>query len=164
MSIFGDIMPKKPKKVKSNKGKEKSNAKMIAIAIIFVMIFVSFAVIITTQEGTKLSKNMVFSQDNEEPGKYYGNVKGVNIDLSYVRLKIKDSSTSGSNVTTDLEHGTELDVKGNLTCTYFDRNSNGKLDPLDEFVVQNADEGDKVTISYKSSNSIIAFYTFSTPF
>ncbi len=78
-------MPKKPKKVESRKKKDSYNAKMIVIAIIFVMIFVSFAVIITTQEGTELSKKMVFSQDNDEPGRYYGNVRDVNVDLSFIK-------------------------------------------------------------------------------
>lgn len=157
-------MAKKPKKVESKQKKEKTNVKMIVIAIIFVMIFVSFAVIITTQEGTKLSKNMVFSQDNEEPGKYYGNVREVNVDLSFVRLKIKDASSSSTNETTNLANELKLDTEGNFTVTYFDKNSNGKLDPPDQFVVTDANEGDKITISYKSSDSVIAFYTFSAPF
>jgi hypothetical protein len=157
-------MAKKPKKVEPRKKKESYNAKMIVIAIIFVMIFVSFAVIITTQEGTDLSKNMVFSQDNEEPGRYYGNVRDVNVDLSFIKLKIKEDSSSISNETNNLVHETTLDTEGNFTCTYFDRNSNGKLDPSDEFEVENADEGDKITISYKSSDSVIAFYIFSEPF
>jgi hypothetical protein len=157
-------MTKKPKKIESKKKKESYNAKMIVIAIIFVMIFVSFAVIITTQEGDQYSKNMVFNQDNENLGRYYGNIREDSYDFSFIKLKIKDESSSSTNETTNLEDGTFLDTEGNFTLSYSDSNSNGKLDPADEFVVENANEGDKVTITFKSSDSVIAFYIFSEPF
>lgn len=156
--------PPKSKKKKSPKDKAALNAKMLAIAIIFVMLFVSFAVIITTQEGSKLSKHMVFEKDPEEEGTYYGNVRDVNIDLSNVKIKIKDSSSKSENSTDSLSDKLILETEGNFNCTYFDRNSNGKLDPSDEFVVRNAFDGDVIRLTYKSSDTEFAFYTFSDPF
>jgi hypothetical protein len=156
--------PPKSKTKKSPKDKQALNAKMLAIAIIFVMLFVSFAVIITTQEGSKLSKNMVFEQDSDEEGTYYGNVKDVNIDLSNVKMKIKDSSSKSENSTDPLTDKFILETEGNFNCTYFDRNSNGKLDPSDDFVVKNAFDGDVLRLTLKSSDTELAFYTFSDPF
>ena len=156
--------PPKSKKKKSPKDKQALNAKMLAIAIIFVMLFVSFAVIITTQEGTKLSKNMVFEKDPDEEGIYYGNVRDVNIDLSNVKMKIKDSSSKSENSTDSLTDKFILETEGNFNCTYFDRNSNGKLDSSDEFVVKGAFDGDVIRLTLKSSDTELAFYTFSDPF
>jgi hypothetical protein len=157
--------PPKTKKKKSPKDKAAFNAKMLAIAIIFVMLFVSFAVIITTQEGSKLSKDMVFEQDPDEEGTYYGSVKNVNIDLSNVKMKIKDKSANSENSTTSLTDKTVLETpQGNFNITYFDRNSNGKLDAADDFLVKNAFHGDVVRLTLKSSNTELAFYTFSDPF
>jgi hypothetical protein len=155
---------KKPDKKKSKADKSKTNAKMVAISIIFVMVFVSFAVFITSQEGTTLSKNMVFSQDAEESGTYYGNVRDVNIDLSNVKIKIKDSSSDSTNSTETLEDNLILETDGNFNCTFSDKNANGKLDSQDEFFVQNADDGDTIRLFLKTSNNELAFYTFSAPF
>jgi hypothetical protein len=157
-------IPKKAEKKKSSSDKSKTNMKMIAISIIIVMVFVSFAVIITTQEGTNLSRNMVFSQDNDEPGTYYGNYQDRTIDLSNVKMQITDSSAKSTNSTSDLKDGLILDTDGNFNCTFFDKNNNGKLDPQDEFFIQNADDGDTIRLFLKSSDSEIAFYTFSAPF
>lgn len=154
---------KKPDKKKSKADKSKLNAKMVAISIIIVMVFVSFAVIITTQEGTNLSKYMTFSQDADEPGTYYGIYTDRNIDLSNVKIKITDSSTGSSNSTYPLKDKLILETEGNFNCTFFDKNANGKLDSADEFLVQNADDGDTIRL-FLSSNSEIAFYTFSAPF
>jgi hypothetical protein len=157
--------PKEPaKKKKPKKDKSAMNAKMLAISIIFVMLFVSFAVIITTQEGTNLSKDMVFNKDPEETGTYYGNVKNINIALSNVKIKIKDSSSDSTNTTEELKNNLILETEGNFNCTYFDRNSNNQLDSADEFVVHNAADGDYIRVHLKSSNTELAFYIFSDPF
>jgi hypothetical protein len=154
----------KSDKKKSKPTKQAMNAKMLAIAIIFVLLFVSFAVIITTQEGTQLSKNMVFRQDAEESGTYYGNVKDINIDLSNVKVEIKDESSDSTNTEDTLADNMILETAGNFNCTFYDKNNNGKLDSADEFFVQNAGEGDLIKLYLKSSNTELAFYTFSAPF
>jgi len=156
--------PKEAAKSKKKKDRSAMNAKMLAISIIFVMLFVSFAVIITTQEGTKLSKDMVFNKDPEEAGTYYGKVKNINIALSRVKMKIKDSSSESTNTTEDLKNNLILETEGNFNCTYYDRNSNNQLDSADEFEVHNAAEGDYVRLHFKSSNTELAFYIFSDPF
>jgi hypothetical protein len=154
----------KSKRKGTKPAKEKINAKMLAIAIIFVMLFVSFAVIITTQDASPDSKNMVFFQDNDIKGTYTGNVRGVNIDLASVKMIIRDDSSDISNSTTNLVDGTILTTKGNFSCTYYDKNENGKLDSNDEFFVENADEGDWIRITLKTSDTKLAFYRFSKPF
>jgi hypothetical protein len=154
----------KSKKKTSKKDKSAINAKMLAISIIFVMLFVSFAVIITTQEGTRLSRKMTFRKDPNENGTYYGNVKDINIDLSNVKIKVKDSSSDSTNTTDILTNNLIIETQGNFNCTYFDKNLNDRLDPADEFVVHNAADGDLVKLYLISSNTELAFYTFSDPF
>lgn len=140
--------------------KQKIDAKMLAIALIFVLLFVSFAVIITTQEASQQSKNMVFYQDQDVPSTRTGNVRDINVDLSNVRLEIKDASTKSTNSTDTLEDGTVLETDGGFNCTFFDKNKNDKLDHEDEFLVHNASTGDWVKLYLGSSDDELAFYTF----
>jgi hypothetical protein len=154
-------------KAKTRKGgkqvrskKQKLDPKMIAIALIFVLLFVSFAVIITTQEASQQSKNMVFYQDQDLPSTRTGNVRDINVDLSNVRMEIKDASTKSTNSTDPLEDGTVLETHGGFNCTFFDKNKNDKLDEEDEFLVHNVATGDWVKLYLGSSDDELAFYTF----
>jgi hypothetical protein len=140
--------------------KEKMNAKMFAIALIFVMLFVSYVVIFSGSDQVQTqSKDMVFSQVGVTDT-YLGNVKTVNIDLSEINLTIRDANADSTNSNENLTDETTIDTQGNFNCTYHDTNQNGKLDKADEFEVHNASSGDKITITLKSSGKELAYYIF----
>ena len=140
--------------------KEKMDVKVLAIALIFVMLFVSYVVIFTTQNSPPPSKNMVFSEDQEELGTWYGKVEDITHDLSDVKLEIKDSSSDSSNSTEPLEDGVVVETDGNFNCTFYDKNDNSLLDEEDEFVVHNANNGDSVKLYLISTDEELAYYTF----
>ncbi len=133
---------------------------MVAIALIFVMLFVSYVVIFTSHDTPPAQKNMVFSKNDEELGTWYGNVTDINVNLIDVRLTIHDSSSDSTNSTNVLVHGTILETLGNFNCTFFDWNSNGMLDSADEFRVHHASPGDQVNVYQKSTGEKVAYYTF----
>lgn len=150
-------------KAKSKKGrteKQKIDIKMLAIILIIVMLFVSYAVIFAGQNEPQLSKNMVFYQDQEELGTWYGNVKNIARDLSDVKLTVHDSGSDTTNSTEVLEDGIVLETEGSFNCTFFDKNDNGKLDKDDEFVVHHASTGDWIKLHLKSTDKELARYTF----
>jgi hypothetical protein len=140
--------------------KQKIEPKLLAIALIFIMLFVSYVVIFAGQNNQS-SKNMVFSEDQEELGTWYGKVEEISAkNLSDVKLKIKDSSADSSKSTDFLEDGTVLETEGNFNCTFFDKNKNGELDENDEFVVHNASSGDWIKLHLVSTGKEIAYYIF----
>lgn len=147
------------KSKKTGAKKEKMDVKVLAIALIFVMLFVSYVVIFTTQNSPSPSKNMVFNLE-EEPNIRTGNVKDVTQDLSDVKLEVKDSSSDSSNSTEPLEDGVVVKTDGNFNCTFYDKNDNGLLDEEDEFLVQNAKNGDSVKLYLISTDEELAYYTF----
>lgn len=147
-----------PKKTQA--GKQKIEPKLVAIALIFIMLFVSYVVIFAGQNNQS-SKNMVFSEDQEELGTWYGRVEDITEDLLDVKLKIKDSSSDSTNSIDFLEDGTVLETDGNFNCTFLDKNENGKLDEDDEFVVHHASSGDWIKLHLVSTGKEIAFYIFS---
>ncbi len=150
----------KPKVSKKSASNQKIDAKMLAIVLVFILLFVSYVVIFAGQDDPNLPKNMVFSQDPEELDTYYGNVKDINEELSDIKVTIFDSNADSKNRTESLVDGTIIETQGNFNCTFFDKNSNGKLDSDDEFIVHNASIGDWVKIYKKSSDTEIAFYQF----
>ncbi|MEE9151962.1 MAG: hypothetical protein V3U20_09055 [Thermoplasmata archaeon] len=134
---------------------------MLAIALIFIMLFVSYAVIFAGQNEPQLSKNMVFWEINQEFDIYSGNVRNIEVvDLSDVNLTIRDSSSDSTNSTDFLEDGLVIETDGDFNCTFFDRNNNGKLDDDDDFIVHNASAGDWVKLYLKSTGKELAYYTF----
>lgn len=145
---------------KSRAKKEKMDVKVLAIALIFVMLFVSYVVIFTTQNSPPPSKNMVFSEDQEELGTWYGKVEDLTHGLSDVKLEVKDSSSDSTNSTEPLEDGVTVETDGNFNCTFYDKNDNGNLDEEDEFVVHNANNGDSVKMFLISTDKELAYYTF----
>jgi hypothetical protein len=146
---------------KTRAKKEKMDVKVLAIALIFVMLFVSYVVIFTTQNSPPPSKNMVFSEDQEELGTWYGKAEDIPTqDLSDVKLEIKDSSSDSTNVTELLEDGVVVETDGNFNCTFYDKNDNGNLDEEDEFVVHNANAEDSVKLYLISTDEELAYYTF----
>lgn len=147
------------KSKKTGAKKEKMDVKVLAIALIFVMLFVSYVVIFTTQNSPSPSKNMVFNLE-EEPHIRTGNVKDVTQDLSDVKLEIKDSSSDSTNSTEPLEDGVVVETDGNFNCTFYDKNDNSLLDEEDEFVVHNANNGDSVKLYLISTDEELAYYTF----
>lgn len=150
--------PKKKSKVKSQE-KQKLNVKMLVIALFFIMLFVSYAVIFSGQQNSQ-SKNMVFEQDQDELRTYYGKVEDIEEDLSDIKITIRDASSKSENSTEFLEDGLILKTEGNFNCTFFDKNSNGKLDDNDEFIVYNVSSGDTIKLYLKSSDDKIAYYNF----
>ncbi len=161
--------PKGKAKARKSKGKSKAggspsqkqkiNSKAFAIALIFVMLFVSYVVIFSSQNDPPSSKNMVFNLE-EEDGTRSGYVEGISILLSDINMTIKDSS-SGSTIGTDVfEHGVVVETFGGFNCTFLDKNSNGMLDEGDDFIVYNAYPGDLVELFQKSTDEKVAFYTF----
>jgi len=153
-----NIKPQKKSKAKPQE-KQKLNVKMLVIALFFIMLFVSYAVIFSGQQNSQ-SKNMVFEQDQEELRTYYGKVKDIEEVLSDVKITIKDASSNSENSTELIEDGMILETEGNFNCTFLDKNSNGKLDDDDEFIVYNVSSGDSIKLYLKSSNDKIAYYTF----
>jgi hypothetical protein len=159
---------RKQKKEETGKSKSKRptdkkqsiDAKMLAVVLIFIMLFVSYVVIFAGQNEEPKSKNMVFYRDSEIQDKYTGNVNDVNEELSNIQMTVKDASSDSTNTTEDVKDGIVLQTDGDFICTYYDKNSNNKLDSEDEFVVNNAAADDRIEISLKSSESELAFYTF----
>jgi hypothetical protein len=140
---------------------KKFDAKLIAIALIFAMLFVSYVVIFSSQEPARSSKNMAFYEVDKEQGIFTGNVRNIDDpDISTVNLTIKDSSSDSVNSTEDLETGLILDTEGDFNCSFFDKNGNEKLDEEDEFKVYNASTGDKIELRLEDSEELIAYYTF----
>jgi hypothetical protein len=150
----------KSKRRKPTEKKQTIDAKMIAVVLIFIMLFVSYVVIFAGQNDEPKSKNMVFFRDSEIQDKYTGNVKDINEDLSDIKMTVRDASSDSTNTTEDVKDGIVMLTDGNFICTYFDKNNNNKLDSEDEFVVNNADADDRIEISIKSSGRELAFYTF----
>lgn len=148
------------KSKKAGAKKEKMDVKVLAIALIFVMLFVSYVVIFTTQNSPPPSRNMVFSEDQEELGTWYGQVEDITQDLSDVKLEIKDSSSDSTNSTEPLEDGVVVETDGDFNCTFYDKNDNSLLDEEDEFVVHNANNGDSVKLYLISTDEELAYYTF----
>jgi hypothetical protein len=140
--------------------KQAIDAKMLAIVLIFIMLFVSYVVIFAGQNDEPRSKNMVFFRDPEIQDKYTGSVNNINEDLSDIKMTIRDASSDRTNTTEDIRNGTVLETDGNFICIYYDKNNNNKLDSGDEFVVNNAAADDHIEISLKSSGDELAYYTF----
>jgi hypothetical protein len=150
----------KSKRKKPTEKKQKMDAKVLAIALIFIMLFVSYVVIFAGQNDEPRSKNMVFYRDPEIQDKYTGNVNDINEDLSNIKMTVKDASSGSTNTTEHVIDGIVLQTDGNFICTYFDKNGNNKLDSEDEFVVNNAAANDRIEISLKSGGGELAYYTF----
>jgi hypothetical protein len=150
----------KSKRKKSAEKKQGIDAKMLAVVLIFIMLFVSYVVIFAGQNDEPKSKNMVFFRDPDIQDKYTGHVNDINEDLSNIKITLKDASSDSTNTTEDVRNGTVLETDGNFICTYYDKNNNNKLDSGDEFVVNNAAANDRIEISLKSSGSELAYYTF----
>ena len=53
-----------------------------------------------------------------------------------------------------------LETEGDFNCTFYDENSDDKLDEGDKFIVFNAAVGDKVKLYLKSTGKELAYYTF----
>lgn len=150
----------KSKRKRPTDKKQTMDAKMLAVVLIFIMLFVSYVVIFAGQNDEPKSKNMVFYRDPDIQGKHTGNVNNINEDLSDIKMTLKDASSDSSNTTQDVMDGIVLETDGNFICTYYDKNNNNKLDSEDEFVVNNAAAADRIEISLKSSGSELAYYTF----
>jgi hypothetical protein len=150
----------KSKRKRPTEKKKGIDAKMLAVVLIFIMLFVSYVVIFAGQNDEPKSKNMVFYRDPEIQDKYTGNVNDVNEDLSNIKITLRDASSDSTNTTEDLRDGIVLETDGNFICTYFDKNNNNILDSEDEFVVNNAAADDRIEIFLKSSGSKLAYYTF----
>ncbi|UCE38032.1 MAG: hypothetical protein JSW00_01970 [Thermoplasmata archaeon] len=139
--------------------KQKTNLKLLVVAIIIIILFVS-TVIFSGQNNPNPTKNMVFYRDQDVMDSYSGNVRDVNVDLSEVKLVLRDAGTDSSNSTEVLTDGIVVETQGDLRCIFHDKNKNGRLDPDDEFMVQNAYVGDGIQIIKKSNDSKLAFHTF----
>lgn len=150
----------KSKRKRPAEKKQAIDAKMLAVALIFIMLFVSYVVIFAGQNDEPKSKNMVFYRDPDIQDKYTGSVNNINEDLSNIKMTLRDASSDSTNTTEDIRDGTVLETDGNFICTYYDKNNNNKLDSEDEFVVNNAAANDRIEISLKSSGSDLAYYTF----
>ncbi len=150
----------KSKRKRPAEKKQAIDAKMLAVVLIFIMLFVSYVVIFAGQNDEPKSKNMVFYRDPEIQDKYTGRVNNINEDLSNIKMTIRDASSDSTNTTEDIRNGTVLETDGNFICTYFDKNNNNKLDSEDEFVVNNAAADDRIEISLLSSGSELAYYAF----
>lgn len=139
--------------------KQKLDAKLVAIALIFVMLFVSYVVIFSSQKPQ--TKNMVFYAE-EERGTFTGSVKNLpeDLSLSNITLTIRDSSSKSTKSQNPLQHGVVLETNGDFNLTFFDKNSNGKLDDEDEFLVQKASIGDSVKLYLSDEDEEIAYYNF----
>jgi hypothetical protein len=150
----------KTKAKKPSGSAKKFDAKLLAIAVIFAMLFVSYVVVFTSQTPTIPSKNMEFYNVDLERGIYTGNVKNIDYSLSDINLTIRDSSSDNKNSTQNLTTGYILETEGNFNCTFFDTNGNGRLDEDDEFKVYNAFTDDRIEIRLKDTEELVAYYTF----
>ncbi len=155
-----DEKEEKEKALFDSAPKQKSKVVLVVLALFIIFLFASYTVIFPNQNGFRLSKNMVFSQDPNIFDTYYGSVKDINENLSKVRLTLKDAGADATNATEVLEDGRVIETNGDFWCIFYDRNTNGMLDSNDEFVVHNVSSGDWIKIYLKSSDSELAFYQF----
>ena len=153
---------KRKSDAKSKKRKEprQFNSQMVAIALMFVLLIVSYVVIFASPNEPENSKNMTFSEDNDNPDKRIGKVEDISYDLSEVYLSIKDAGTGTKKTIDVLEHEADAETLGGFNCTFFDENGDGKLTSKDKFVVYNADRGDELKIYDTATDDVVAFYTF----
>ncbi len=153
---------KRESQTKSKRKKEprQFNSKMVAIALMFVLLIVSYVVIFSSPNEPKNSKNMTFSEDNEDPDMRTGKVDDISYDLSEVYLTIKDAGTGSKKIINVLVDGADAETLSGFNCTFFDENDDGMLTSKDKFVVYNADRGDELKIYLIDTNELVAFYTF----
>ena len=147
-------------KSKSKQEPRQFNTQMVAIALIFVLLIVSYVVIFASPNPPDSSKNMTFSEDNEDPDRHIGKVEDISYNLSQIYLSIKDGGTGTRNTIDVLEHGAETETFGGFNCTFFDENDDGMLTSKDRFVVYNANRGDELKIFLIETDEVVAFYTF----
>ena len=148
----------KPKRAQETK--PKGNRQMLALAIIFVMLIVSYVVIFASPNEPVKSENMTFSQDQEDLTVYHGHVDGISHDLSEVYVTIYDAGTDTRDTITDLAHMAKAETPGGFNCTFYDENGDGMLSSDDEFVVHNTASGDWIKVYLKETNTVVASYTF----
>jgi hypothetical protein len=147
-------------KSKKKRGPKQFNSQMVAIALMFVLLIVSYVVIFSGPNTPENSKNMVFSEDNENPDIRIGNVEDLSYELSDVYLSIKDAGTGTKDTIDVLEQGSVAETLSGFNCTFFDENDDDKLTSKDKFVVYNAEKGDEIKIYLIDSNEVVAFYIF----
>ena len=156
------VESKRKSQTKSKRKKEPGqfNSQMVAIALMFVLLIVSYVVIFASPNEPENSKNMTFSEDNDNPDIRIGKVEDISYDLSEVYLSIKDAGTGTKKTIDVLEHEADAETPGGFNCTFFDENGDGKLTSKDKFVVYNADKRDEIKIYLIDSDEVVAFYTF----
>lgn len=147
-------------KSKRKKDARQFNSQMVAIALMFVLLIVSYVVIFASPNEPENSKNMTFSEDNEYPDKHTGKVEDISYDLSEVYLIIKDGGTGTEGTIDVLEHEAAVETFGGFNVTFFDENDDGNLTSKDRFIVYNPDRGDKLSIYIIETDEEVAFYTF----
>lgn len=135
---------------------------MLALAIIFVMLIVSYVVIFASPNDPANSENMTFSQDPDNSDIRYGKVEGISHDLSDVYITILDAGTNTRDSINPLAHEAEAETLGGFNCTFYDRDGDGQLSSADEFVVHNTARGDWIKVYLMDTNEVVASYTFST--
>ena len=136
------------------------NTQMVAIALIFVLLIVSYVVIFASPNPEDTSKNMTFSEDNEVQDKHTGKVEDISYDLSEIYLTITDEGSGDVETIDELEDGSEAETQDGFNVTFFDENDDGKLTSTDRFVVYNADGGDALKVYLIDTDEVVAFYTF----
>jgi hypothetical protein len=136
------------------------NTQMVAIALIFVLLIVSYVVIFASPTQEDKSKNMTFAQDNENEDRRIGNVEDIEYDLSELYLTIRDASSGQKEIINDVVHGSKAETPGGFNVTFLDENGDDRLTSSDTFIVYNAHGGDELKIYLSESNELVAFYTF----
>lgn len=136
------------------------NTQMVAIALIFVLLIVSYVVIFASPTPEENSKNMTFAQDNEDQDRRIGNVEDIDYNLSELYVTIRDAGSGQKESINDLEHGSEAETLSGFNVTFLDENGDDRLTSTDSFIVYNANRGDELKIYVSESNKLVAFYTF----
>lgn len=156
------VESKRKSQPKSKRKKEpgKLNSQMVAIALMFVLLIVSYVVIFASPNEPENSKNMTFSEDNDNPDLHTGKVEDISYGLSEVYLRIKDGGTGTEGTIDDLEDGADVETFGGFNVTFFDEDDDGNLTSKDMFIVYNPDRGDKLSIYLIETDEVVAFYTF----
>ena len=141
--------------------KEKSILPIIVIVIVILVIFVLAAMFflffmvgemnISSSETTPVV-SMLWIEDHEEPGTYYGNIVSISgtssIDTDDVTITVTHQGSSYSKDLDEIAEGETLQV-GDLTLEYSDQIPNGKMGSEDIFTITGGDSGDIIRLVYQ---------------
>jgi flagellin-like protein len=126
---------------------------MVAITVVLVSILYVVVTGFAQQLDYTPRGALIFKEDITIDGKYSGGYHG---SIYYEDIEVKVTDVSGEGAV-NFEPATEKfqQIPGGLNITFFDLNTNAKLDGSDLILIEGGDDGDEVSIIYKLNHEII---------